>query len=392
MHAALGSRRNGRGRTRARGAVVAVDLSRAARGGAGLVQGGPCALAQPVRRGVDRLLGIGGGGVGRAVPQPATAGIRGEAARRRLALRDRHSQWRGLACHVLRARHGARVHCFAHRGDVSPLYPRIKRARAAVAAAGHAAGGGRAHRHGRGGTAGPLVGMHAMAQATIGAALRTQGVDPGDARALLRAALGVDETHLAAHSGQILTREQGDRFAGWLRRRRAGEPVAYITGEREFYSLAFKVTPAVLIPRPETELLVELALECLVPDASAKVLDLGAGCGCVAVAIARQRPRARVTATDVSRAALAIARENAARHGTRIEFIESDWLQALTGRRFDLIVANPPYVAVDDPHLGHGDLRFEPRAALVGGADGLACIRSVVADSRAHLESGAWLW
>ena len=230
-----------------------------------------------------------------------------------------------------------------------------------------------------------------MAQATIGAALRTQGVDPGDARALLRAVLGVDDIHLAAYSEQILTREQGDRFAECLRRRRAGEPVAYITGEREFYSLGFKVTPAVLIPRPETELLVEFALERVTADAPARVLDLGTGCGCVAVAIAKHRPRARVTATDISPEALAIARGNAIRHDASIECIESDWLEALAGRRFHLIVANPPYVAVDDPHLGQGDLRFEPRAALGGGADGLACIRTVVADSRAHLESGGWL-
>jgi release factor glutamine methyltransferase len=230
-----------------------------------------------------------------------------------------------------------------------------------------------------------------MAQATIGAALRTQGVDPGDARALLRAALGVDETHLAAHSEQILSREQADRFAEWLRRRHAGEPVAYITGEREFYSLGFKVTPAVLIPRPETELLVEFALERVTTDAPARVLDLGTGCGCVAVAIAKHRPRAGVAAADNSPAALSVARENAARHGASVEFIESDWLRAFAGRRFDVIVANPPYVAEGDPHLGKGDVRFEPRAALVGGADGLACIRSVVADSRAHLESGGWL-
>ena len=231
-----------------------------------------------------------------------------------------------------------------------------------------------------------------MAQATIGAALRTQGVDPSDARALLRVALGVDETHLAAHPTQILTREQGDRFAEWLRRRRAGEPVAYITGEREFYSLAFMVTPAVLIPRPETELLVEFALERAAAAAPVDVLDLGTGCGCVAVAISKHRPHARVTATDASPKALAIARGNATRHGASIEFIESDWLKALAGRRFHLIVANPPYVAADDPHLGQGDLRFEPRLALDGGADGLACIRTIVADSRAHLESGGWLF
>ena len=231
-----------------------------------------------------------------------------------------------------------------------------------------------------------------MAQASIAAALRTAGIDPADGRALLRAALGVDDAHFAAHPEQILTGEQADRFAEWLRRRRAGEPVAYITGEREFYSLAFKVTPAVLIPRPETELLVEFALERVAAAAPADVLDLGTGCGCVAVAIAKHRPRARVTATDVSPKALAIARGNATRHSASVETIESEWLKALAGRRFDLIVANPPYVAEGDPHLKEGDVRFEPRAALVGGTDGLACIRIIVADSRAHLASGGWLF
>jgi release factor glutamine methyltransferase len=230
-----------------------------------------------------------------------------------------------------------------------------------------------------------------MASASIGEALRAKGVDAVDARALLRAALGVSEAHLAAHPEQSLTDGQRDRFDDWMRRRRAGEPVAYITGEREFWSLPFRVTPAVLIPRPETELLVELALERVGPAAPAAVLDLGTGCGCIAVAIAGERPRARVTATDVSRDALAVARENAQRHGTAVEFVESNWLAALTGRRFDLIVANPPYVAVADPHLKAGDLRFEPQAALVGGADGLACIRAIIAQARGHLVRGGWL-
>jgi len=230
-----------------------------------------------------------------------------------------------------------------------------------------------------------------MAGASIGDALRTAGIDPVDARALLRATLGVGGAHLAAHPEHALTDQQRDRYLSWVKRRQSGEPVAYLTGEREFYGLSFSVTPAVLIPRPETELLVDLALERVAADAPATVLDLGTGCGCAAVAIAKHRPRARVTATEVSRPALVVARENAARHGTSIEFLESDWLEALPGRRFDLIIANPPYVAKDDPHLNEGDLRFEPRAALVAGADGLACIRAIVAQSRAHLEPGAWL-
>jgi release factor glutamine methyltransferase len=226
---------------------------------------------------------------------------------------------------------------------------------------------------------------------SIAEMLRLRDLDPVDTRALLRAALGVSDAHLIAHRGQPLTDRQRERYLAWVERRRAGEPVAYITGEREFYSLAFKVTPAVLIPRPETELLVEAALERIPRDAPYRVLELATGSGCVAVAIALHRPRARVTATDVSRDALAIARENAARHGAGIELVESDWFSALAGRRFDLIVANPPYVAERDPCLAEGDLRFEPRAALVAGADGLACIRPIVAQAHAHLDPGGCL-
>jgi release factor glutamine methyltransferase len=221
--------------------------------------------------------------------------------------------------------------------------------------------------------------------------LRIANIDPNDSRALLRAAMEVSDTHLIAHPGQMLTDRQRERYLAWVDRRRAGEPVAYLTGEREFYSLAFKVTPAVLIPRPETELLVEAALERVPHRVPIRVLDLATGSGCIAVAIAKNLPRARVTATDTSREALALARENAARHGSGIEFIESDWLSALGGRRFDLVVSNPPYVAERDPHLSQGDSRFEPRAALVAGADGLSCIRLIIAQARAHLEPGGWL-
>ena len=221
--------------------------------------------------------------------------------------------------------------------------------------------------------------------------LRIANIDPIDSLALLRAAMGVSDTHLVAHPGQALTDRQRQRYLAWVERRRAGAPVAYLTGEREFYSLAFKVTPAVLIPRPETELLVEAALERVPAHAPFRVLDLGTGSGCVAVAIAKHRPRARVTATEVSRDALAVARENAARHGCGIEFLESDWFEALAGRRFDLIVSNPPYVAERDPHLSKGDSRFEPRAALVAGADGLSCIRLIITQARAHLEPGGGL-
>ena len=230
-----------------------------------------------------------------------------------------------------------------------------------------------------------------MPGASIAEMLRSASIDPIDSRALLRAALDVSDTYLIAHPGQTLTDRQRERYLAWIERRRAGEPIAYLTGEREFYSLAFKVTPAVLIPRPETELLVEAALERVPVHAPFRVLDLGTGSGCVAVAIAKDRPRAQVTATEVSRDALAVARENAARHGSGIEFIESDWLDALAGRRFDLVVSNPPYVAERDPHLSQGDSRFEPRAALVAGTDGLSCIRLIITQARAHLDPGGGL-
>lgn len=207
----------------------------------------------------------------------------------------------------------------------------------------------------------------------------------------MRAVLGINTAQLAAHPEQGLTDQQRERYLGLVKRRRAGEPVAYLIGEREFYSLAFKVTPAVLIPRPESEILVEAALECIPEDEAFRVLDLATGSGCVAVAIALRRSRARVTATDVSGAALAVARDNAARHGAAIEFVESDWFAALAGRHFDLIVANPPYVADRDPCLAEGDLRFEPRAALIAGADGLSCIHLIVSQARAHLETGGGL-
>jgi release factor glutamine methyltransferase len=228
---------------------------------------------------------------------------------------------------------------------------------------------------------------------TVAEALRQAGMALGasEARLLLRHALGRDDAYLAAHDREMLEARVLDAFEQLAARRSAGEPIAYLTGEREFYSLAFKVTPAVLIPRPETELLVEAALERVPTHVPCRVLELATGSGCVAVAITLHRPRARVTATDAAGAALAVARENAARHGASIEFVESDWFAALAGRRFHLIVCNPPYVAERDPHLAEGDLRFEPRAALVGGADGLSCIRLIVAQARAHLEPGGAL-
>jgi len=230
-----------------------------------------------------------------------------------------------------------------------------------------------------------------MAAISIFEALRGAGIDRADARVLLRTAVQATDAHLAAYPEQILTAIQHERFRGWVERRRAGEPVAYIIGSREFYSLAFGVTPAVLIPRPETELLVETALGMIALEAPVRVLDLGTGSGCVAVAIGRYRARACVTAVDISRAALEVARENAMAHEVNIEFIESNWFAALRDRRFHLIVANPPYVADGDPHLRQGDLRFEPRGALVAGPIGLDAIEQVVGQASQHLDPGGWL-
>ena len=229
------------------------------------------------------------------------------------------------------------------------------------------------------------------AATTIAETLRSAGLDPVDARALLRAALQASDAHVAAHPEQTLTAAQHECFRAWAERRRAGEPVAYLTGEREFYSLAFRVTPAVLIPRPETELLVDAALALIPPGAPVRVLDLGTGSGCIAVAIAHHCARARVTAAELSRDALAVARGNATALDAAVEFVESDWFAALSERSFDLIVANPPYVAAGDPHLERGDLRFEPRAALVAGPAGLDCIEQIVRKALHHLAPGGQL-
>jgi release factor glutamine methyltransferase len=229
-------------------------------------------------------------------------------------------------------------------------------------------------------------------QPTIAQALASAQLDAVDARVLLRHACGVDDAYLVAHTDDKLSPAQSAAFAALVARRAAGEPVAYIVGTREFFSLDFKVTPAVLIPRPETELLVEIALERIAADWAAGVLDLGTGSGCIAIAIASHRPRARVVAVDRSAAALAVARDNSARHrAANLELRQSDWFSNLGEERFDLIVANPPYVAARDPHLQSGDLRAEPVDALSAGEDGLECLRAIVAAAPAHLNNGGVL-
>jgi release factor glutamine methyltransferase len=218
------------------------------------------------------------------------------------------------------------------------------------------------------------------------------GLPRPEAQALASHALGVSRLQLMVDTARELTGAENKRVAALFARRREGAPTAYLLGTREFFSLEFRVTPAVLIPRPETELLVEFALERIEPGVSYRVLDLGTGSGCIAISIAKHRPLAAITAVDRSAAALAVARANAQLHAaSAVQMAQSDWFAALGGRRFDLIVTNPPYVAAGDPHLAQGDLRFEPHSALAGGSDGLACIRLIVAAAPHYLASRGWL-
>lgn len=209
---------------------------------------------------------------------------------------------------------------------------------------------------------------------------------------LLQHVLKLNLAHMIAHSEQELSVEQAQQFAELLGRRRQGEPVAYLTGEREFYSLDFEVTPAVLIPRPETELLVDLALERVPVNRAITILDLGTGSGAIALAIAKQRPLARVVAVDISPEALIVARSNAMQLNVdNVRFMQVDWFNGLAGERFDLIVSNPPYVANGDSHLTQGDLRFEPSIALTDGGDGTRCLRSIIASAPAYLMPGGMI-
>jgi len=238
----------------------------------------------------------------------------------------------------------------------------------------------------------PTIDARSMSLTTVSAALAMSGLVPFEAKLLLAHVMDRDRAWLAAHDDAPLTREQALAYDALARRRRNGEPVAYLTGRREFFGLELEVTPDVLIPRPETELLVELALTWLDSEASARVLDLGCGSGAVALAIAHERPRVRIVGADVAPAAVALARRNAERLAIgNAAFIESDWFQRVPRELFALIVANPPYVAAEDAHLGRGDLRFEPAAALASGGDGLDAIRTIVAAAPGYLASGSVL-
>ncbi|HXZ92578.1 MAG TPA: peptide chain release factor N(5)-glutamine methyltransferase [Burkholderiales bacterium] len=225
----------------------------------------------------------------------------------------------------------------------------------------------------------------------IAQALAASGLESREARLLLAEATGFSQASVLAHPERELEAGAEARFVDWAARRRAGAPVAYLLGKREFYGLSLAVNPAVLIPRPETELLVELSLARLGPQVAARVLDLGAGSGALALAIKRHRPRARVIAVEADLSAMQVAARNAARLGLEIELRHGHWFEPVRGERFDLVVSNPPYVAENDPHLEQGDLRFEPKSALVAGADGLDALRAIAAGAAAHLEAGGWL-
>lgn len=214
-----------------------------------------------------------------------------------------------------------------------------------------------------------------------------RALEAREARLLLAQATGFSIASVLAHPERELPAEAEGRFRDFAARRARGEPIAYILGEKEFYGLPLQVNPAVLIPRPETELLVELALA----RRPASVLDLGTGSGAIALALKRHLPAARVVAVERSAAALAVAQRNALKLGLEVDWRHGLWYEPVAGLRFDVVVSNPPYVAEDDPHLGEGDLRFEPRSALAAGPDGLASLREIVARAPAYLAPGGWL-
>ena len=224
---------------------------------------------------------------------------------------------------------------------------------------------------------------------TVGAIQAALPLDPLENRILLGHALGLSRVGLITGSQHAVDAGQADAINALVARRLAGEPIAYIVGKREFYGLDFAVDGAVLIPRPDTELLVELALARLPHGGT--MLDMGTGSGAIAVAVAHTRVDAVVSALDASAAALQVARANAAANGAAVRFIESDWFHALDGERFDLIVSNPPYIADGDIHLSQSDLRFEPVDALTDHADGLSDLRTIIAGASAHLVNGGWL-
>lgn len=235
---------------------------------------------------------------------------------------------------------------------------------------------------------------------TLGSAVRqaSQQIDRLDARLLVQAVTGCTHRDLIASPERPLDPAAAEQLAALVTRRAAGEPLAYLTGETGFHGLTLRVTPAVLIPRPETEELVERVLHHLTRLQAAgitqpKVLDMGTGSGAIALAIAAANPAADVTALDASADALAVAQDNGERLQSRVHWLHSDWFSALPAEsRFDLIVSNPPYIAAGDPHLALNGLPFEPQSALTDGADGLDCLRAIIAGAGSHLAPGGWLY
>ncbi|MEA2093746.1 MAG: peptide chain release factor N(5)-glutamine methyltransferase, partial [Pseudomonadota bacterium] len=227
---------------------------------------------------------------------------------------------------------------------------------------------------------------------TQGARLLDTGSARLDAEVLLAACLGKPRSYLYAWPDRPIEAALHEQFITWIKRRAGGEPVAYLTGQREFWSLPLSVTPATLIPRPETETLVILALEKIAPDRTLWIADLGTGCGAIALAIAKERPRCKIIATDISENALSVARTNADKLGiANVQFAAGDWCRPLPAIAFDFILSNPPYVAQQDPHLDAGDVRFEPRDALAAGPEGLDALRQIALCAGEHLCEKGWL-
>ena len=213
-----------------------------------------------------------------------------------------------------------------------------------------------------------------------------------EAEILLAACLDKPRSHLYAWPEREVEPRQQERFAALISRRALGEPIAYLLGQREFWSLPLTVTPQTLIPRPETETLVALALDTMPEDTPLRIADLGTGTGAIALAIARERPHSEIIATDISPAALSVAKDNAARLGLdNVRFVCGSWCRALTVNAFDFILSNPPYVAESDPHLREGDLRFEPRKALAAGTEGLDELRHIIPGAHDRLRTDGWL-